>query len=420
MAETATPLSDAERKLHALYVADLRKRGFCKMDPATSGSTVLFNRFDNEREALSFLGNDFNAWLGERECENRSDRYILRGLKHISGQRFVPNGPDFLTVHPSRRTFANTYRRYVPTTECRDVSPLFHELYERMFPDPHDRRTVQQWQAHMFQRPQERPSWHMLWPSDTGTGKGFMVDNILTPLLLHTSTVRTYAQIMGQFSGVLASNLLVLIDDAKAKSEATQTQLKSLLSEERAYVEQKYGSAGMVDTYTRIILASNEGLPLSLEANERRWYVTAKIGHKVDRDETAKLIQRLADWLAVPGSLDAVYRWFMEFDLTGFHHKQVPASAGLAAMIELSRDPYADGIAEWAADKPVFTYRELVAGLGGLGLRPCSDTRLGHLIREAGFIARRTLIDGRQINLYRPADMPDDTARRLREAEPAF
>lgn len=420
MADEKTKLTEAERKLHAEYVVDLKNRGFCKMDPATTGSTVLFNRFDNEREALSFLANDFNAWLGERECENRSTGYILKGLKHISGQRFVPNGPDFITMPRSRRTLANTYRRYEPATDDAECDPLFHELFERMFPNPLERHTVTQWIAHMFQRPQERPSWHLMWPSDTGTGKGFLVNDILQPLLLHTSSIRNYAQIMGKFSAILANDLLVLIDDAKAKSDATQTELKSLLSEERAFVEMKYGSAGMVDTFTRIILASNEDRPLFLDANERRWYVTAKIGHRVNRDDTAKFIQRLADWLTLPGSLCKVYNFFMQYDLTGFHHKQVPPSAGLAAMIEMSRDPYADGIAEYAAENPVFTYAELVAGLGSLGLRAPSDRELGHLLREAGFIKRRMLIDGTQINLYRPAEMSDADARRIRETEPAF
>jgi hypothetical protein len=420
MADEKTPLTEAERTLHAEYVVDLKKRGFCKMDPATSGSTILFNRFDGEREALSFIGNDFNKWLAGRECDNRSTVYILKGLPHISGQRFVPNGPDFIIAPRSRRTFANTYRRYEPTLDDADCDPLFHELFERMFPDKQERHTVLQWIAHMFQRPQERPSWHMMFPSDTGTGKGFLVNDMLTPLVLHTSTVRNYAQIMGKFSGVLANDLLVLIDDAKAKSDATQTELKSLLSEERTYVEQKYGSAGMVDTYTRIILASNEDRPLFLDANERRWYVTAKIRHRKDREDTAKFIAKLAAWLALPGSLCKVYNFFMRYDLTGFHHKQVPPSPGLAAMVEMSRDPWAEGIKEWTADSPVFTYAELKAGLLVLGLSLPGDTRLGHLIREAGFVKRRTLIDGKQINLYRPADMSDDDARRIREAEPAF
>lgn len=420
MADENRKLTEPERKLHAEYVLDLRNRGFCKMDPATSGSTVLFNRFDGEREALTFIRNDFNKWLAGRECENQSDRYILKGLPHISGQRFVPNGPDFIETPRSRRTFANTYRRYEPTLDDADCDPLFHELIERMFPVPQERHTVLQWLAHMFQRPQERPSWHLMWPSDTGTGKGFLFEEILHPLLHHTTAVRNYAQIMGKFSGVLANDLLVLIDDAKAKSDATQTELKSLLSEERAYVEQKYGSAGMVDTYARIILASNEDRPLFLDANERRWYVTSKIGHRVNRDDTAKFIQRLADWLALPGSLCKVYNFFIRYDLAGFHHKQVPSSAGLVAMIEMSRDPYADGIREWTADKPVFTYAELKDGLVTLGFRLPGDRELGHLLREGGFVKARMLIDGRQISLFRPADMSDDAARRLREAEPAF
>ena len=421
MPDEKRKLTDEERKLHAEYVIDLKMRGFCKMDPATSGSTILFNRFDGEREALSFIGNDFNRWLAGRECENQSTGYILRGLPHISGQRFVPNGPDFVTTPRSRRTFANTYRRYEPTLDGADCDPLFLELFERVFPDPQERHTVLQWIAHMFQRPQERPSWHLMLPSDTGTGKGFLVENILHPLLHHTSVIRNYAQLMGQFSGMLANDLLILIDDAKAKSDAIQTEMKSLLSETRVHVEKKFGDAGMVHTYSRVILASNEDRPLYLDANERRWYVAARIGHRVDRAETADFIAKLAAWLALPGSLCKVYNFFMRYDLSGFNAKSVPESAGLEAMVAMSRNPYADFLESYVAEHSVFRYSEMVDALRADGLTKPSDREMVHLLREVGYEKSQPRIEGKPIRLCHPVGMSLPAIRAAyTESEPAF
>jgi len=419
--EEKPKLTEEERKLHAEYINDLVSRGFCKMDPAGSNTTILFNRFDSSREGLSYIGNDFDSWLHGREC-NISIPYIQKGLKHISGQIFVPDGPDYVVAPKSKRTFANTSQRYAPETESADVSPLVIEFFERLFPSAIERKTILQWIAHMIQFPGQRPSWHIMLPSESGVGKGFLCEYILDPLVIHTATVKNYKAMTGQFSSLLAKYTFILIDDAKAKSDASQTELKSILSEERTFVEQKFGDAGMVNTYSRMMLASNEDRPLILEKGERRWFVATKLKHRKDQEDTNQFLARLFEWLQLPGSLDKVYNWFMQTDLTGFHHKQCPDSAGLQKMIAMSSDPYAEGIKHWTESNPVFTYGELKTGLlldqSLADMR--NDRRLGHLIREAGFVTSRVRVDKKQMSLYHPADMPQDIARLQWESRPAF
>jgi len=422
MAATQTVLTEADKAVHKEYAEALKGRGFCNVDDEKSSQTPLLNRINGKRLPLSFIGNDFRKWRREnkQECANKSAPYILAALQHVVGSKFIPKPIPYVTEPETGCTFVNTYRRYKPTTDAADVSPDFREFLERLVPDERERHIFVQWLAHMFQHPEQRPSWHCLLSSDTGTGKGFLANEILHPLLRHTSIVADYNQVMGRFSVVLEDNLLVLIDDARARSDATQTQLKSLLSEERTYVERKGLQGGMVPTYARFMLASNEHRPLFLDASERRWFVLARLEHRHDPQETQAFIQRLADWLSLPGSLCRVYNFFMAYSLEGFNHKCVPESAGLAAMVAMSRNPYAEGLAEFVAKSPVFTYGELVAGLKEFGLSKPGDRELGHLIREAGFVPRRTLIDGTQINLYRPEGMTDADARRVRTAEPAF
>jgi hypothetical protein len=422
-AATLKPLTDPDKAVHKEYAANLEKLGFCTIDDEKSFQTPLLNRKNGKRLPLSFIANDFRNWrrASKKDCVAVSAAYVLAALPHVIGTKFIPQPLVYFTEPQTGCTFVNTYRPYEPTTDATDVSPIFLEFFQRLAPDERERHIFVQWLAHAFQRPHERPSWHCLLTSDTGTGKGFLVNEILHPLLRHTSIVADYKQVMGRFSSVLEDNLLVLIDDAKARSDATQTQLKSLLSEERTYVERKGLQGGMVPTYARFILASNEHRPLFLDAAERRWFVLARVEHRHDRQETQAFIQSLADWLSLPGSLCRVYNWFMSYPLDGFNHKSVPDSAGLAVMVAMSRSPYADGIAEFVAESSVFTYAELVQGLKELGLTKLpGDRELGHLIREAGFHARRTQIDGKQINLYRPDGMLDGEARHLRTAQAAF
>jgi hypothetical protein len=423
MADENRKLVDREVAIHLEYAHRLKDRGFCTLDDATANHSQLFNCINQHRLPLSFLPNDFGKWLREhgRQCDEFRPGLILTCLPHVIGSRFIPKPTRFIDEPATGCTFVNTYRRYSPVIDDAECDGVLQDLFDRMFPDALEQRTVKQWLGHMFQHPEERPSWHLMWPSDTGTGKGFMIEKILHPLLHHTSVISNYSQVTGQFSGVLASNLLVLIDDAKAKSDATQTQLKSLLSEERAFVEKKYGDAGMVKTYTRFILASNEDRPLKLEANERRWYVTAKIGHRHSRSETAAFIGKLAAWLELPGSLDRVFNYFMGYDLTGFNPKSVPDSSGLAAMIEMSHDPFTEFLRGYVSDHCVFRYADMVEDLRQEGMTKPSDRELVHLLREVGYEKSQPRIEGKLLRLCHPAGMSLAAIREnYREPESAF
>jgi hypothetical protein len=233
--------SPADKLTLAAYVATLKTRGFCKLDDAASNYTRLFNRFNGKILPLSFIDNDFSRWLfkTQQKCSYRSPSYIIYTLPHVVGTKFVPVDCEFFTEPQTECLYVNTYRKYAPTTDSAEVSPLFVEYLARLVPDPAERHIFTQWLSHIFQRPGERPSWHIMLTSDVGTGKGFLVESILNPLLHHTSVVSSFSKVMGQFSTMLEDNLLVLLDDPAQGSDDTQTKLKSLLSEERAYSERK-------------------------------------------------------------------------------------------------------------------------------------------------------------------------------------
>lgn len=422
-------LTPAEKAIHAAYVKAFKRRGFCQLADASSSYMRLFNRFDKRVLPECFISGDFRRWLRKtrQECRPPSTGYVMAGLTLVVGSKFVPKDVAFVTDPQSDLTFVNTYVPYKTEVKSKDVSPLFLEFFNRLFPDKEERHTVLQWLAHIFQRPWERPSWHVMLTSEPGTGKGFLLQDILHPLLRHTSVVADYSKVMGRFSGVLEDNLLVLLDDCKAKSDATQTQLKSLLSEERAYVERKNIDGGMVNTYTRFILASNEDKPLHLEASERRWFVPARLVHwkdekgSGDRKTTQAFIQKLADWLSSRESLCKVYNWFMSYPLDGFNSKCVPDSAGLLAVIKASKNPYVAFIEGYVAENKVFTYTDMVDALKADGLTKPSDGHLVHLLREAGYEKSQPRINGKPKRLCHPVGMSADDIRAIYvEPESAF
>jgi Family of unknown function (DUF5906) len=398
-----------EKAIYKEYAQDLKKRGFCKLTNSAANYTQIYNRFNRQAFTPCFISEDFFRWRrrNRKACRTPTTPYITYSLQHIIGQKFIPNEGDYWTDEITGCSYANTWREYKPTTDKPPaLSPLCREYFERLLPVESERHLFLQWVAHIFQRPAERPSWHVMFTSEPGTGKGFLVEELLHPLLHHTQVIATYAKLTGQFSTTLEDNLLVLLDDCKARTEAQQTTLKSLLSEERAYVERKGLQGGMVQTYTRFILASNEAKPLDLEASERRWFVPTAMVHKVDLEETQAFIESFQDWLDLPGSLDAVYQFFVTYDLDGFKHKYVAKTATLEGMVKLSKGIHGDLLQDFIAEHRVFTTAEWMAEYDKQGMPKLRDAKaIPALLLEAGYEKGLRTIRGTRLTLCYPVGM---------------
>lgn len=416
----ASKPSEADKSILAAYVANLKDRGFCKLDDASCNLTRLFNRINSKILPFSFIENDFSHWLytNKKECSYRAPAYIAYTLPHIVGSKFVPKNTTFFVEPQTELMYANTYKKYTPTDINTGVSPLFLEYFERLIPDSAERDIFLQWLSHIFQKPDERPSWHVILCSEVGTGKGFLVESILQPLLFHTSVVSSFSKVMGQFSTVLEDNLLVLLDDPAQGSEDTQTKLKSLLSEERAYTERKGLQGGMVKTYTRFILASNDARPLHLNENERRWWSPAPLVHRHDKEETQKFITTLANWLKESGSLCKIYNWFLAYGLKDFNPKHIEQSANLKDMIGMSENVHAQFLKSFISEpeNTVFTHPELIEAFNEERMQCPNPHHLPHLLREVGYKKTRPRINEKLTGLYHPIGMNLEAIRNAYKA----
>ncbi|MEK0249338.1 primase-helicase family protein [Raoultella sp. BAC10a-01-01] len=369
--------------------------------------------------------NLYQQWLRKQSEHRRSGHNpllhdILRQrIKYASAREFIPGGARPLVYEADGVPVLNTWKPYEPQTTAAagiDLS-LWTEYLERLFPDADERHTVVQWLAHMFQHPEVKPSWHLMLTSATGTGKGFLFDQVLSPLLCgQASLLSSYDKLTGQFSTVIANNLLVFLDDCRSSSKSLHTRLKSLLTERRQQIEEKQEQARMVSTYTRFILASNERRPIRFSPNERerRWFVVRFMEHRHNPEETGEFIGRLAQWLTQDGSLDAIYWWLMACDLTGFNPHHCRATETLAEMQEQSRSMLDIGLSDWLESNRVFkmeTVRLLFDAPADL---------IKHRLEELGFRQSRINTNGAGVDRSRywfPADWkPKQAAQWLEDA----
>lgn len=430
--DTATDASEytpAEAAAIAAYQDVLTAGRYFKLFNAASPLMRLISGDNTEPLPLSFLSSDFADFCREtgRRLPKKmpTDSYLAGKLRTVVGTTFFPNGPNLIRAERSRHRYVNMYQSFEAKHPPIALSPLFAEFLDCLFPDAAERHTFTQYCAHMIQQPQERPSWHPMLLSETGTGKGFLYNDILRPLLCRqTFLVKKYGEILGKFSPVMQNALLVLLDDCKSRRDDTQVALKSLMTEETVLMEQKGLQAGMVPTYARFFLASNEQVPLDLDDTERRWWVCKRLGYshgltgKAGRDDRQALIKRLSDWLKLDGAIEAVYAYFAGYSLEGFDAKNCPMTDTLQEQIAKSV-PIEQGLTldflNNHANKVVKS-GELTAYFAGEGMTKPSNAAVSKLFAACEYRAEHLTVQGVKTRWWFPGSMTKDEAEAILEA----
>lgn len=422
-----------ERATIGAYQTALAAGRYFRLYDASSPFPRLISGENTEPLPLAFLAADFGDWCDEngykRPAKMPTETYLAYPLKTVTGTVFVPNGPSLIRADRARHRYVNTYRRFEPQYAAVLLSPLFHEFIACLFPDPEERHTFLQYCSHMIRFPNERPSWHPMLLSETGTGKGFLFNDLLSPLLCHqTFVVKRYGEILGKFSPVMERSLLVLLDDCKTKREDTQTALKSLMTEERVLMEKKGLQGAMGRTYVRFILASNEDVPLDLDESERRWWVPKRLGYatgltgKPGRDDRQALIKELAAWVKTDGALEAIYNFFLEYQLDGFDPKNCPMTVTLQQQIDKSEtveQGFARDFLSRHATK-VVQLAELQTAFVGAGMNKPGNNALPALFAFCQYRKDTLEAKGQRRRWWFPSSMTKAEAEAILEAEPDF
>lgn len=287
-------------------------------------------------------------------------KYDLRfKLPTVAGTVFSPCNTPIISHHNTH--YLNTFKSYTPTTDNQqqaDLTPL-QSFFERLFPIVEEREIVLNWISHLIQKPYEKPSFHLMLIGQQGTGKGSLCNALISPLISNQLvSINSYSQLTGRFSDVLADNLLVVLDDCKKGTHNTATALKSLLTEKRVYIERKGTQGKMVNTYSRFVLNSNDQLPIPIEYNDRRWFVSQYMNHVVDRKETQQFISSFVKWLE--SNIDNVYWYFMNRDITHFNPNDCPMTATKEALQDKSTPSLVEYIQDYIASVwPYFSKAEI-------------------------------------------------------------
>ncbi|WP_151254174.1 primase-helicase family protein [Serratia plymuthica] len=334
----------------------------------------------------------FGQWVNRNNRTVDSDTqydpswwYKLNGrLPFVTRDIFRPAfEPEMFVPLASGTLAVNTYKRFRADEAANNFDPNpapWLEYLERMFPVIEDRDIVCGWLAHMFQHPDQRPSWHLLFSGDTGTGKGYLFDKILSPLLCkQTASVSSFSQVTEKHNQLFTKNMLVHMDDMYTTNSNQMNKLKSILSEENVTVRPLYETERTERVYARVIFSSNKVCPLKLEDNERRWYAPAFMVHRVSRDETHAFVRdTLIPWVD-SGGLNVIHEWLLRRNLQNFNHKYVSQSSTLKQMINNSVSVLEQELDSWLSATPVFKLKAIQQAFPG------KHQAIADLLTERGY-----------------------------------
>ncbi|WP_313049857.1 primase-helicase family protein [Atlantibacter subterraneus] len=319
---------------------------------SAQGKILLHHVPTNTNHGTDILRRLFKLATGGRWQQHYLDDLLVE-VPFIMVQDFNPAKPCGIDQNGALNMF-RTWRSDKPPAA--DLT-LWLEYLARLFPDQADRDTVSAYMAHMFQHPEQRPSWHIVIPSDTGTGKGFLFNQILSPLLMQQTTLYSnYSTLTSVHNDAMARTILILFDDPPPASRSMADRLKSIQTEPVIEINRKYEQPRKVPTFTRFFTFSNSESPIEVETNDRRHYCTQYVRHRAGREETAEFITRLDDWLAV-GGLEAVHAWLMAYPLESFNPYRPPFSVALERMKQASITEEQNEAEIFTGENPAFAFK---------------------------------------------------------------
>lgn len=126
--------------------------------------------------------------------------------------------------------------------------------------------------AHMIQKPEEKPGVMIVLMGGQGTGKGVYFSLLRAIWPRTTLLVSDIEQVTGRFNACLERHYIICMDEALFSGDRrSMDRLKSIVTESRVQVEQKYQPPRSIESVHRFFAASNHSHFGNIELDDRRF-----------------------------------------------------------------------------------------------------------------------------------------------------
>jgi len=179
------------------------------------------------------------------------------------------------------------------------------------------------WCAHLVQRPQELPETALVFRGREGIGKNTFVDALQAIVgNEHFLALTSMGQITGRFSGHLANSLLVFCNESVwGGDKSAQGVLKSMITDKFQPIEYKGRDLVMVQSFRRMIFATNEAWAVPRGEDDRRYVITdVSDARKGDYAYFKEIRDEMSN-----GGVEALMKYLLDWNITDWHPRSIPA-----------------------------------------------------------------------------------------------
>jgi hypothetical protein len=247
---------------------------------------------------------NFNLWTGFDISRERAKQATRKRFGRL---------PKAATLAAAIKPFLG----HIRTIWCRDDEALFRYVLCVL--------------ASFIQRPWMKLCMTLVLQGEEGSGKGIILTEFLAKIIgrRHYSHVTGLESICGPFNGsALATACLVYVDEARCGTKQEAARFKTLISEPRHTLENKYTPAVNVESFANFILSSNEERVVEVDPKSRRFCVlqTDNRFSGPSTPEKEVYFKKLLALARHPPGLELVAHYLYELDLSCFEPRRVPAT----------------------------------------------------------------------------------------------
>lgn len=331
------PISKAQQKLnkgeveHQLGFIDgkIKKLNRKHAIARVKGKTVVLD-FLKDGDVSYGSPNDLHAYYENNRVPTQDGKTqpVTKWWMQHKDRREYPHGIVFapnrdvagaynhwqgFSVEPDPKASCRLFLKHLRVVVCRDNPDNYYYLLG--------------WLAHMIQRPEEKPGVAVIFRGKKGTGKDTVGDYVGGLFPHHHVKIANQDQLTGKFNQHQEKCLLLHVEEGFwAGSKGAEGPLKHLITSEDVLIEPKGINPFKVKSVLRLLITSNEKWVVPATADERRYFVL-DIGEQHMQDHAYFSAIRKE---AANGGRAALLDYLMNYDLTGFDVRNVPATEALA------------------------------------------------------------------------------------------
>ena len=258
----------------------------------------------------------------------------------VKGRTFQPNAPAITTNLFGQRA-VNLWREPRIAAEplpedWEQRAEVFARHAAYLIPDVAEHGMVVRWLAHIVQRPEELPGWHVLMIAENtfGTGRNWIAHAMACMLHEHSVEDLPLKRLLeGKHNSEIEQAVLGVVDEVHEGGRdqwEREQELRSFLTAKTRTINPKFIRPYAVRNFLRVLMFSNHLDALPIPEDDRRHYVARCTTTPRPKEYYDGIYAALKD----RRTLRAIYELLMRMDLAGFEIEgRAPISDMKKAMV---------------------------------------------------------------------------------------